>query len=94
MTTKYSLEIIFDYSDSELDNFIKQFTTTQYENIYDKRYMTIYYLNENNLLDDEIITLLTNNNEKFIETLKTSNTAQEFRVKISHTHSLVGYKYY
>jgi exonuclease V gamma subunit len=76
---KYTLDIIFKYSAAELDSFIAQFTNQKYENLYDKRYMTMYYLHENDMLDYETKILLNDNGNKFREALEISNTAQELR---------------
>jgi len=76
---KFTLYFIFKYSSSELDTFLSQFTKNVYDNLDDKRYMALYYLYENNLLDQESKTLLENNSEKFRELLKISNTAEELR---------------
>ena len=83
---KYTLDFIFQYSPSELDTFISQFTDVKYENLYDKRYMTMYYLYENNMLDKETEGLLGGNSDKFRQALEVSNTAQELRNKLTPIH--------
>lgn len=74
---KYTLDFIFQYSPSELDTFISQFTDVKYENLYDKRYMAMYYLYQGNYLDQETENLLVNNN--FRKVLEISNSVQELR---------------
>jgi hypothetical protein len=76
---KYTLDFIFKYSAAELDAFIAQFTNQKYENLYDKRYMAMYYLHENDMLDYETKILLSDNGDKFRKALEISNTAQELR---------------
>jgi hypothetical protein len=76
---KYTLNFIFKYFPSDLDAFIAQYTNEKYENIADKRYMTMYYLYENNFLDKETENLLGGNSDKFQKALQVSNTAQELR---------------
>jgi predicted NAD-dependent protein-ADP-ribosyltransferase YbiA (DUF1768 family) len=74
---KYSLDFIFKYSGSDLDTFIAQYTPQIYENLYDKRYMAMYYLYQGNYLDQETENLLVNNN--FRKVLEISNSVQELR---------------
>jgi succinate dehydrogenase flavin-adding protein (antitoxin of CptAB toxin-antitoxin module) len=94
MNTKYSLDTIFEYSGDELDNFIKQFTTNQFNSMNEKRFMTVRYLQENNLLDEEMVSLLTNNRENFLEALKRYNTLQEVRNNVSnYTKVEMDYEY-
>jgi len=87
MDIKYSLDFIFNYTEYDLDTFIAQFTKTRYENIYDKRYMSIYYLYNNDMLDKETETLISNNTEKFKEALQTSNNVQELITKLTQMFS-------
>ena len=81
MTTqqKYTLDNIFQYTPQELDNFISDYTTDYYENLYDKRYMTMYYLYKNGLLDKKTENLFVGNSERFKKALKVSNNAQEVK---------------
>lgn len=52
----YNLRDILNYTEQELDNFLKQFNVVEVD-IARKRYWTMYYLYLNNLFDDEIINL-------------------------------------
>jgi hypothetical protein len=74
-----NVHFIFKYFPSDLDAFIAQFTNQVYEDLADKRYMTMYYLYENNYLDRETENLLSSNSDKFRQALKFSNTIQELR---------------
>jgi hypothetical protein len=82
--TKFTLDFIFQYSASDLDSFISQFTETFYKNLYDKRYMTMYYLYQNGFLDQETEDLLVNNSARFREVLEISHTVDELRNRLSH----------
>jgi len=77
--TKYTLDFIFQYSAADLDAFISQFTDKKYPNLNDKRYMAMYYLYDNYLLDKETEDLLVNNSDKFRQVLEISHSAQELR---------------
>jgi len=76
---KFTLDNVFEYSSSDLDTFIAQYTVEKYEELYTKRYMVIYYLYQNNLLDKETEDLLVNNSERFRQVLETSNSSQVLR---------------
>jgi len=78
----YTLEIIYKYSPSELDNFISQFTNDYYKDINEKRYMTLYYLFQNDLLSPETEKIV--NHYNFNQILNQVNTAQELRTLIKN----------
>jgi len=79
--TKYTFNDVFKYTNEDMDNFISQYTNQNYENINDRRYMTIYYLYENNMLNNEDEKLVTHSN--FLQILKQSNTAAKLRQKLA-----------
>jgi len=81
---KYTLEFVYKYSRTDMQQYLTQYTTTIYEDINTLRYMVLYYLYENNLLDEKDAQLLINNSDKFEQILKLSNTAQELRNNLLH----------
>jgi hypothetical protein len=76
---KFTLDNVFEYSPSDLDTFIAQYTVEKYEELYTKRYMVIYYLYQNNYLDQETEALVDNNKDRFLEVLKYSHSALDFK---------------
>ena len=54
----YTFKNIFDYTNKQLDDFISNNTDIKYETLADKRYMTIYFLYNRDLLSKKDIPYL------------------------------------
>jgi ankyrin repeat protein len=99
---KYNLNHLFKYSEDDLDEFISQYTDQKYKNLYDKRYMAVYFLYQNNFLNKETEDLLVNNTDKFRKVLEYSNSEKQLKdnlldfsdiIKASENGNLEAIKY-
>jgi ankyrin repeat protein len=70
----YTLQNIFDYTEDEMDTFLKNVGNNNSYSLNEKRYMVVYYLMVNNYLKNDKYT----EDPKFSEYLKTSSTWKEF----------------
>jgi len=75
----YFPENIYEYSSSEMNQYIATHTEEIYDNINDQRYMILYYLYQDDLLDEKDNELLVNNGTRFRQVLDVSNSAEELR---------------
>ena len=79
---KNNLKFIYQYSASDLQKYVSNYTTEKYENIYDLRYMAIFILYEYNLLNNEDTALVYNNREIFRSILEQSDTIEQLRLNL------------
>lgn len=73
----YSLKDIYLYSKQDLINFLTQFTQDQYEDINQLRYMTVLYLLEYDLLNQEDNILVINNKSIFFNLMEKSSNVDD-----------------
>jgi putative SOS response-associated peptidase YedK len=79
-SSKFTFEMIYDYNQDELDNFITSHTKDKITNLADKRYFVINTLLHNNYLDDTDADIITQvGKDKFIKVLHQSNTVEQLR---------------
>jgi hypothetical protein len=70
----YTLQNILDYTEDEINTYLKNVGDTNSYSLNEKRYMVVYYLLNNNYLKNDKYT----EDPNFSEYLKTSSTWQEF----------------
>lgn len=78
----YTLANIYEYDEPTLDSFIAQNTNNKYENLADKRYITLLILYQANLLNNKDTLLISKYLDHIRLFIYESNNVEELRSKL------------